>query len=412
MPQADGVTFAAALRRLRGELTLRELARRACCSKSTVWDLEHGRRSPTAPIALGLDKALGAGGTLVSLAGAQRQRFSLEAARKTPDGAVDDLPREWDDVWRRDFLKSTAAASAAMAAGLGTGQGSAAAGGRELMDAHIALRAAHGRLDNLRGAPAVYAQAVDHHQQVLAWHATAQTAAERRRIAALAADTGGFVGFLTYDLGMAENAAALYRDAAAWTKQAGDLSSCVNLIGQMSRILADQGRCRRALALAGSALHLAGTKAHPAVRSWLHAVRAHQHACLGDARAAQTDLTTAWNLLERADDGEKPPYIGYLGSAELGKWTGHTMARLGHNAPSFLSTGKTAVDESRAAWPPTMVRGSAELLTVSARIYSACGDLDAAANLASRSIAVATATGSARNLRAALTAQAMVASRA
>lgn len=125
-------------------------------------------------------------------------------------------------------------------------------------------------------------------------------------IAALAADTGGFVGFLTYDLDMAANTATHYRDAAAHARQAGGLSSCINLIGQMSRILTDQGHYRRALTLADGALHLGGTKAHPAVRSWLHAVRADHHACLGDARSAQSDLRASWKLLERADDGENP----------------------------------------------------------------------------------------------------------
>ncbi|MFF4409522.1 helix-turn-helix domain-containing protein [Streptomyces sp. NPDC001404] len=407
MPDTSEQTFATELRRLRGTMTLRDLARRACCSKSLIYDLEHERRSPTPQIARALDNALGAGGKLVLLAEAQRQRSSEEDAT-APRSAVDDLLREWDDVLRRDFLKKSAGAiGAAAVANLGIS--STTASSHELMDAHLALRAAHGRLDNLRGASAVYAQAVDHHRQVLAWHSAARTAAERQQIAALAADTGGFVGFLTYDLGMAENAATHYRDAAGHARYAGDLSCCTNLIGQMSRILADQGHYRRALDLADGALRLSGTKAHPAVRSWLHAVRAHHHACLNDARASQDDLSSSWALLERADDGEKPPYMGYLSAAELGKWTGHAMVRLGSTAPAFLATGKSALDEARATWPAAIVRGSAEMLTASARIYAARGDRDEAADLVSRSIAVATATGSARNLRAALTAQAHVA---
>ncbi|MFJ1610983.1 twin-arginine translocation signal domain-containing protein [Streptomyces sp. NPDC088253] len=348
-----------------------------------------------------LDKALGAGGKLVSLAEAQRQRLSEETAEAAPDPAEGGLLREWGNVWRRDFLKGSGAAGVGLATGLGTG-GTAAAGSRDLMDAHTALRAAHGRLDNLRGASAVYAPALDHHQQVLDWHANAATAAERQQIAALAADTGGFVGFLTYDLGMAEHAAMRYHDAAVYARQAGDLSSCLNLIGQMSRILTDQGHYRRALALADGALRLGGIKAHPAVRSWLYAVRAHHHACLGDARTAQKDLGAAWKLLDRADDGEKPTYIGYLSAAELNKWTGHAMVRLGQTTPSFLRTGQTALDEALAAWPATMVRGSAEVLTASARVHAARGDRDAATDLAARAVAIASETGSARNLHAAL----------
>ncbi|MER5696144.1 hypothetical protein ABT088_31680 [Streptomyces mirabilis] len=49
-----------------------------------------------------------------------------------------------------------------------------------------------------------------------------------------------------------------------------------------------------------------------------------------------------------------------------------------------------------------MVRGSAEVLTASARIHAACGDQDAATGLATRAVAIASETGSARNLRAVL----------
>ncbi len=317
---------------------------------------------------------------------------------------MNDLLQDWDDeVLRREFLTSTGIVGATIATGLGAG---GATGGRERLDAHIALRAAHGRLDNLLGPSAVFTQAVEHHQQILAWLATARTTSERQRISALAADTGGFVGYLTYDMGRVESAVRHYRDATAHAHQAGDLSSCIYLIGQMSRVFADQGHYRRAFTLTDGALRLGGTKAHPAVRSWLHAVRAHHHACLNDARDTQIDLTAAWTLLGRADDGEIPPYVGYLDPPEIQKWTGHAMNRLGQTTPSYLRLGKSALDDARAAWPASSVRGSAELLSVSSRIHAACGDRDAATDLATRSIAIATTTGSMRNLRAALTAQA------
>lgn len=405
-PIANEVTFTAELRRMRGQLSLRALARRANCSKSIISDLEHRRRTPTPRMASALDKALGAGGTLVALAEAERHRTSERAAPAALGSAVDGLLREWDDVFRRNFLKATGVTAAALTTGLGV-EDAADSDSRDLLHAHKDLRAAHGRLDNLRGADAVYRQAVDHHRQILAWHACA-TGTERKRVAALASDTGGFVAFLAYDLGQAELAATHYRDAAAHAQESGDVSSCANLMGQMSRILADLGNYDRALSFANHALNLAGTRAHPAVRSWLHAVRAHHHACLGSGHPAQADLGTAWTLLARADDGEKPPYIGYLSTAELNKWTGHALVRLASKTPSLIPTGRAALDDARAAWPTTIVRGSAEVLTASARIYHASGDLDIAADLASRSVAVATRTGSARNLRTALTTQARI----
>ncbi|MDH6130676.1 transcriptional regulator with XRE-family HTH domain [Kitasatospora sp. MAA4] len=63
-----GETFPQALRRLRGTLSIRDLARLANCAKTAVSDLETGRRQPTATIAATLDRALGAGGLLIDLA--------------------------------------------------------------------------------------------------------------------------------------------------------------------------------------------------------------------------------------------------------------------------------------------------------------------------------------------------------
>ncbi|MFJ8158352.1 multiprotein-bridging factor 1 family protein [Streptomyces sp. NPDC094468] len=409
MPDLNQVSFGAELRRLRGQLSLRALAQRASCSKSLINDLEHGRRPPTPRIAGALDKALRADGTLVALAEAERKRASERAAPAAPDNAVDGLLRNWDwnIVLRRDLLRGAGAAAATLTTGLGMPTASDA-DSDDLLRVHMDLRAVHGRLDNLRGAEAVYRQAVEHHHQILAWHATADGLL-RQRVAALASDTGGFVAFLAYDLGQAELAVSHYRDAAAHARDAGDISSCTNLLGQISRIMADAGHYDHALALADHAIHLAGTHAHPAVRSWLHAVRAHHHACHSAGHAAQADLRRAWTLLGRADDGEKPPYIGYLSAAELHKWTGHTLVQLASTVPRLIPHGKAALDEARSDWPAAIVRGSAEMLTASARIYHAAGELDHAADLASRAIAVATSTGSARNLRAALTARSLIA---
>ncbi|GLY89085.1 twin-arginine translocation signal domain-containing protein [Actinoallomurus iriomotensis] len=303
---------------------------------------------------------------------------------------------------RRNFLRNTGLAGAALAAGLPAD--GMPGGGREFIDAHKALRAAQGRLDNLRGASAVYASATDHHRQVLAWRAAAPTTAERQRIAALAADTGGFVGFLSHDLGLHDRAVWHYRDAVEHAGQAGDLSQRVNLLGQMSRIVNESGHYSGARALTDEALSLAGTKAHPAVRCWLHAVRAHHHACLADTRACQSDLSAAWRLLARADDGEIPLYIGYLDAAEINKWVGHASLALSRFTPALLRPGRTAVQEAQDAWPAAHVRGRAELLTVQARLHLVHGERDIAAEFAARAVAIARNTGSARNLRAALTA--------
>lgn len=61
-------SFGKALRRLRGEMSLRALAREASCSKSHISALEHGHRSPTPAVAAALDAALDADGALLATA--------------------------------------------------------------------------------------------------------------------------------------------------------------------------------------------------------------------------------------------------------------------------------------------------------------------------------------------------------
>ncbi|MGW0672578.1 hypothetical protein [Streptomyces sp. NPDC002746] len=132
---------------------------------------------------------------------------------------------------------------------------------------------------------------------------------------------------------MAEAAIHCYQQAAEAALEAGDLSSWANLRGQMSRIAADQGHLKRAADLADHALRRGGTRIHPAVRCWLHAVGAHHHAGLDGARNASAALDEAWRLLGHCDDGEIPPYIGYISPMEIGKWAGHTFVRLATKRP-------------------------------------------------------------------------------
>ncbi|MGK5548657.1 helix-turn-helix domain-containing protein [Streptomyces sp. URMC 127] len=73
-------TFAQALRRCRGDLSQRAVARLAAVGKGHVGDLESGRRRPSLAVATALDRALGAGGTLVDLATTPAGASAVERA--------------------------------------------------------------------------------------------------------------------------------------------------------------------------------------------------------------------------------------------------------------------------------------------------------------------------------------------
>lgn len=84
-------SFGQALRRYRGNRSLRAVAQLAACGKSTVGDLEHGRRHPTPELAAALDQALGAGGELVALAAVRPGMGPLEQADALQRGLQDAL---------------------------------------------------------------------------------------------------------------------------------------------------------------------------------------------------------------------------------------------------------------------------------------------------------------------------------
>ncbi|MFB4284825.1 helix-turn-helix domain-containing protein [Nonomuraea sp. MTCD27] len=104
-------TFGEALRRLRGRMSLREVAALTNIGKTHISDLENGRRKPTLPVVTVLDEKLGANGTLVALVSPPP---SQSPALVSPD-------EEWEEVselLRRSFLKRGLAAVTLPAIGL------------------------------------------------------------------------------------------------------------------------------------------------------------------------------------------------------------------------------------------------------------------------------------------------------
>ncbi|MDI6410365.1 helix-turn-helix domain-containing protein [Streptomyces albus] len=85
----DDNAFGKALRRLRGNRSVRDVAHLANCGKSYVSDLETGRRSPTPAIAEALDEALDAGGELKRLAAAPPSSPLADQAAALRSGILD-----------------------------------------------------------------------------------------------------------------------------------------------------------------------------------------------------------------------------------------------------------------------------------------------------------------------------------
>lgn len=96
-------TFGEALRRLRGGMPIREVARRSKVGKSHISDLENERRKPSLAIATALDQTLAAEGELVALASSPPVHDSVPVL-------PGDEWKEVSELLRRAFLKRGLAA--------------------------------------------------------------------------------------------------------------------------------------------------------------------------------------------------------------------------------------------------------------------------------------------------------------
>lgn len=87
-------TFGDALRRIRGQMSLRALARKTSYSHSYLGEIERNLKKPTIQLARRCDEALGAGGALVELAAQRMQPATQDQGSRTRhDGGVN-LPVE------------------------------------------------------------------------------------------------------------------------------------------------------------------------------------------------------------------------------------------------------------------------------------------------------------------------------
>jgi transcriptional regulator with XRE-family HTH domain len=179
--------FGQRLRRLRGETSVRELAQRANCSKSHIWDLEQGNRRPTPAVARALDAALRAGDALISLlaeptdkpgashppeavtAGGRRDKLTRAAERGRPDLAVASSLAQTQRWYLRAAEQAREAEDLDMAATALSMRSQRAWG---IVDAPLAVGLAEGALAVPGVHPATRSQAVQQLARGLAMLAT------------------------------------------------------------------------------------------------------------------------------------------------------------------------------------------------------------------------------------------------
>ncbi|WP_225850121.1 helix-turn-helix transcriptional regulator [Streptomyces sp. HPF1205] len=333
--------FGAALRRLRGNRSIRDVAALAAISKSQVSYLESGERAPTAVVAAALDRALGAGGELIALAASSPQDSLSERAARLHRGVTDAL----------------------------AGVGPMTDAGVEDWEYTVAR---HGKATRWRPEaeflPDLMADIADL-QRVLKHRQSPQA---RRRLTTCLAQLAGLLALTLLKAGD-PGARDWWRTGRAAATAADDRATLSWIYAQEAYQHYYTGDIAGALELAGRSQYVAGGL--PCVGPALAApLEARAHAVLGRHDRAAAALTAGQTALDRLDpDHQIQSALGYT--------TAHWHFHAG-DAWTHLADTARARDELHQAMElyPTADYTDRALIGLDlAACYSADGDPDAAA---------------------------------
>ncbi|WP_198543066.1 helix-turn-helix transcriptional regulator [Pseudofrankia sp. BMG5.36] len=352
-------TFGEALRRWRGELPIRELARRAHCGKSHIWALESGRSSPSLRIAAALDKTLNAGGELVELAG------------------------------RPPATDATGISTSVAGPALATGPVTARSVDPAVTDYFETQLEGHYRADMLLG-PRDLIRIVATQFELIDRLARATTADTHRDLLRIGTAYAALVGWLYQDAGDLAASAFWRGIAQEFALRSGDSHLTAYALINHASVRTDLGDGAGVLDLCDAALATSDALA-PKVRLMTLQQRAHGASLLGDRATVDTSLDTADTLTDRLDDDlpwgnacHRTP--GYL---QIQRATCYGRLGLAHEAVALWDHLLTDI-------PPTARRDHGVYLTRHATACAQAGQPDKALHLARQVVPIATETGSAR----------------
>jgi hypothetical protein len=148
--------------------------------------------------------------------------------------------------------------------------------------------------------------------------------------AALAlADAAALAGWQALDAGDPRKAWDLHDIAKSAARQADNAASLAHVTAQQAYALLDAGQPADAVELLDYANSRANTsQIPPRLRSWLAAAHAEFLAAAGMRSEAMRQLDAASGLLPAGDTDPELPYL-MLNEANLARWRGHCLARLG-----------------------------------------------------------------------------------
>ncbi|MEV1288041.1 helix-turn-helix transcriptional regulator [Micromonospora sp. NPDC049679] len=388
-------TFGEAVRRwraTRGDMSLRELARRAHVDPGHLSRIETGRRPPAAKIAAALDLALDAGGDLVArprpeacmrwpLDGAWRQRDSEALAGML----LAEAPNAENAVWlAHEWLITDPP------------QVYEVRSGRRIDDAtveHVERRVHQLRLldDHVGG--------VKTHEIVTAELAVtagllreaAYTERVGRRLLVAIGELCQLAGYVATDAGRYAEAERLYLAGMRAAQAGGDVPGAANNLSTLAYQEANVGDPRKAVTLARSAYCGARDAASATTRALLLERVAWAHARADESEPAVGALDAVENAFTHRQPADDPAWVYWLSADETAVMAGRVWTQLRRPLRAV-----PILERATAGYGEETGRETSLYLTWLAESLLQAGEVDRAAETAMRALDLARGADSVR----------------
>ncbi|MFM9373242.1 helix-turn-helix domain-containing protein [Streptomyces sp. Da 82-17] len=240
--------------------------------------------------------------------------------------------------------------------------------------------------DNLMG-PRHVLPAVQHRLAGLTAQRKAARGADAARLLELETRYEELAGWLAQDIGDERTATGHTARALDASHITGDGDLTAYILGRKAQLAADTGHPHDALGLANAARRTAKPGSKLEVIAVMH--QAHGNALLGDEAASLSGYDTALDLLDRAaDDGV---WGSWLDTAYVHTARSRSLAALGHYEQAV-----TGFRSAIGALPPAYRRDRGVYLAREARALAGAGDHQQAAHTGLEAVQIAAETGSAR----------------
>ena len=386
-------TFGQAARRLRGDLSLREVARRAHIDPGHLSRIEADKRPATAMIAAALDEALDAGGALAGRAAgrsaghwelsdglwrppdSERLAAAIAATEPTADNAVE-LAHQW--------LISEPPQVYEVRAGRRIGVRTV----EELERRVHQLRL----LDDHVGGTETQAMVTGELNATTALlREAAYTDIVGRRLLIAIGELCQLAGWVTSDAGRHAEAQRLYLAGVRAAHAGGDVAGAANNLSSLAYQVSNVGDPHKAAMLARSAYAGARRDATATTRALLAERVAWAAARTGEASGAERALATVETKYEQRRSTDDPEWVYWLDEDEIEIMAGRVWTQL-HRPLRAVPI----LERATAGYGEDTGRETALYLTWLAESLLQANEVERAAETATRALRLARQAGSVR----------------